>query len=83
MESTNCEALTRFKKQRSALVKGRRYIESYYRTANLGQTVAEAIKPVRFSEKQYQNCLTKLQAAKITNDELELFDYLNGQSNRR
>ena len=72
MLSEDCEALDRFKKQRSVLKKGRTTRETYYSTS-------EPIKPVKLTQKQYQNCVTQLHNAGITADELDLFYCVNGQ----
>ncbi len=77
MQSTDCNALMRFKKQRAALVRGRRYNESYHRTTSLESTAEKPIKRTCFSEKQFQRCLAKLQAAGATDVELKLFEALN------
>jgi Fe-S-cluster containining protein len=73
MLSQDCEALDRFKKQRSALKKGRVAKETCH------FTVTEQIKPAKCTEKQYQSCIEKLQKAGITTDELALFSSLNKQ----
>jgi Fe-S-cluster containining protein len=75
MLSQDCEALNRFKKQRSALKKGRTNKETYH------FTLTEPIKPAKCTGKQYQNCIAKLCQAGITADELALFESLNKQLN--
>jgi Fe-S-cluster containining protein len=77
MQSTDCPALVRFKKQRAMLVRGRRYTETYHRTVSLGQAVAEPLKPAHLSEKQYQKCLAKLQSAGASGEELAIFGWFN------
>jgi Fe-S-cluster containining protein len=79
MQSTDCEALTRFKKCRTALKKGRRCTETYHHTGTVqGENAAEPIKQTRYTEKQYQTCIAKLRQACMTDDEFSLFNYLNG-----
>jgi len=70
----NCSALTRFKRQRSVLKRGRTAKETYYFTRS---TTTEAIKSIQFTEKQYQASIAKLRQAGITNDELKLFNCFN------
>lgn len=74
MLSEDCAALDRFKKQQYALCRGRAAKKNFHFTE-------EAIKKSNFTEKQYQNCLAKLQKAGITKEELALFAQLNGQTN--
>jgi Fe-S-cluster containining protein len=73
MQTQDCVPLTRFKKQRSALKKGRASKETYYFTGECG----EPVKASKFTEKQYQNCISKLRQAGITDEELTLFHQLN------
>ncbi|MCW4018992.1 MAG: YkgJ family cysteine cluster protein [Candidatus Bathyarchaeota archaeon] len=78
MESTDCEALTRFKKQLAALKKGRKCTETYHHTGKTQETSAEnQIRPTKFTQKQYQACITKLRKAEATNDEAALFESFN------
>ncbi len=70
MLSEDCEALDRFKKQRSSLKRGRSAREAF----NFTQ---EAIKPAKFTQKQYQKCLSQLQKAGITDEEQALFKEIN------
>jgi Fe-S-cluster containining protein len=70
MLSQDCEALTRFKKQRIAIKRGRATKETYHSTT-------EPIKPAKFTQKQYQNCTAKLSLSGITQDEHLLFQQLN------
>ncbi|MBE3115698.1 YkgJ family cysteine cluster protein [Candidatus Bathyarchaeota archaeon] len=79
MLTEDCEPLTRFKKIRTALKKGRRCIETYHFTGKtLGSAKSdEPIKPAKFTQKQYQTCTTKLRQAGMTDDELNLFNYFN------
>ncbi|MCW3995860.1 MAG: YkgJ family cysteine cluster protein [Candidatus Bathyarchaeota archaeon] len=70
MQTRNCKALTRFKRQRAVLRRGRNSKETYHFTA-------ESIKPVKFTEKQFKACLVKLRRAGITRDELALLKLLN------
>ena len=81
MLTQDCEPLTRFKQMRAALKKGRANKETYHFTGASQDTTAstEPIKPTKFTQKQYQTCITKLRQASITDDELALFNYFNGQ----
>ena len=82
MLTQDCEALTRFKKQRAALRKGRAAKETYHFTTKALESVkcSEPIKPAKLTQKQYQTCITKLRQAGITDDELTLFEYFNGKN---
>ncbi len=71
MLTQNCEPLNRFKKIRSNLKKGKTTKETFSQVTN------DLIKPTRFSEKQFQNCIAKLRQAGITDDELILFKQIN------
>lgn len=71
MLSQDCEALNRFKKQRSALKKGRAAKETYHFTTD------EPVEPTKCAEEQYQKCVAKLRQAGITDDELALFNCFN------
>ena len=85
MESQDCEPLKRFKKMCAALEKGRNYIEHYYfvgKNHRLSQC-DEPITPAKFTQKQYQACVAKLRQAGMTDDELTLFHYFNGQNKSR
>jgi Fe-S-cluster containining protein len=75
METEDCEPLTRFKKQRVALKKGRAHKETYHFTSSTKSD--EPIKPAKFTEKKYEVCIAKLRQAGITDDELTLFKYFN------
>lgn len=82
MESQDCDPITRFGKMRAALKKGRTTKEKYYfsgRTLTSAKS-AESIKPARFTERQYQNCVAKLRKAGMTDNELILFKTFNGQN---
>jgi Fe-S-cluster containining protein len=72
MLSTDCAALDRFKKQQAALCRGRAAKKAFHFTD-------KPIESSKLTEKQYQNCITKLQKAGITKDELALFAQFNGQ----
>ncbi len=76
MQTQDCPPLNRFKKMRASLKKGRLNKENYYFTG----TIQEPIKYTKLTEKQYQTCITKLRQAGMTDDELELFNYFNGQN---
>jgi Fe-S-cluster containining protein len=71
MQTNDCLSLDQFKKQRAALVKGRRHKETYH------YTWQEPMKRTRFTEKQYRTCLAKLHAAGATEDEVTLFKGFN------
>ncbi len=75
MQTQDCEALHRFKRQRAALKKGRKTKENYYFTSKDKQI----INPAKLTEKQHQNCLTKLCKAGINDEELALFKIFNRQ----
>jgi Fe-S-cluster containining protein len=78
MQSQDCEALNRFKKMRTALKKGRCCKETYCFTGKPRLTESnQPIKPVKFKEKQYQECIEKLRQAGVTSDELTLFNCFN------
>jgi Fe-S-cluster containining protein len=81
MLTTDCPALTRFKKQRAALKRGRRCKETYRHIATKQETTTtDTIKPVNSSEKQHQTCIDKLRKTGITEEELELFTHFNTKS---
>jgi Fe-S-cluster containining protein len=71
MQTKDCEPLNRFKKQLAALKRGRKTKESYL--------FSDVTKPSRFSEEQFQKCLSKLQKAGVTEGELALFYAFNKQ----
>jgi len=75
MQTQNCQPLTRFKKQHSALTKGRNHKETYEFTNSAKS--GEPVKPTKFTDKQYQTCIVRLHKAEITEDELNLFNYFN------
>lgn len=72
MLSEDCTALDRFKKQQAVLCKGRATKKEFHFTD-------KSIESIRLTEKQYQNCITKLLKVGITKDELALFAEFNGQ----
>lgn len=80
MQTQDCEPLTRFKKMRTALKKGKPHTETYHFTGKIqGLTESnELIKPGKFTDKQYQECVAKLRQTGMTDDELNLFNYFNG-----
>ena len=82
MQTQDCEALARFKKQRAALRKGRVAKETYHFTMKaLGPVkCAEPIKPAKLTQKQYRACITKLRQVGMTDDELTLFEYFNSKN---
>ncbi len=73
MLSTDCAALDRFKKQRSALKKGRLAKETYHFTA-------EPIRPVKLSEERFQDCKDKLCRAGMTDEEQALLLAFNNRN---
>jgi len=75
MQTQDCEALNRFKRQRIALRKGRKTKETYHFTIK----DKEIINSAQLTEKQYQICMTKLCQAGITDEELALFKIFNRQ----
>jgi len=79
MQTQNCPALARFKKQRAALKKGKTYKESYHFVGKTAYSTKsdDAVKPAVFTEKQYKACITKLRRAGITSEELKLFNEFN------
>lgn len=72
MLSTDCAALDRFKKQQATLCRGRTTKKAFNFTD-------KPLKNSKLTENQYQTCITKLQKAGITKDELALFAEYNGQ----
>ena len=82
MQTQDCTPLTRFKKQLTALKRGRVSKETYYFTGTSQGTTAhnEHIKPTKFTEKQYQTCIAKLRQVGMTDDELTLFNHFNRQN---
>jgi Fe-S-cluster containining protein len=71
MQTEYCPALTRFKRQRVALRRGRKVKETPH------FTVTKPLQPCKLSEGQRQRCLSKLRAAGATAAELALFEKLN------
>ena len=81
MRTQDCVPLTRFKKMRVALKKGRTTEESCYTGKTMGSAKCdEPVKPARFTQKQYQACIAKLRQAGMTDDELTFFNRFNGQN---
>jgi Fe-S-cluster containining protein len=77
MLSEDCEALTRLKKQRGALKRGRASCkEAFFSTT-------KPVKSAQLTEKQYQTCLDRLQKVEVTEDELALFKLLNLEDKRK
>jgi Fe-S-cluster containining protein len=72
MQTQDCEPLNRFKKQKTALKKGRHTKETYH-----FMVAGENVKPAKFTVEQYQNCVTKMRQVGITNEELAFFKVLN------
>jgi Fe-S-cluster containining protein len=74
MQTQDCPALTRFRKQLESLKKGRVHKETYY---FINSKNDEQIKPAKPNEKQCQALIAKLRQAGMTKDELALFKYFN------
>ncbi len=72
MLTQNCSPLSRFKKQRIALKKSKTARETYHIVKS-----SESIKPVKFTENQFQTCIFRLRQAGITDLELTLFNDFN------
>jgi len=70
MQTTDCEALTRFKKQRVALSRGRKNKKTYHFTW-------KPLKQPKLTQKQYENCLAKLIKTGVTREEMEFLSFLN------
>ena len=70
MQTTNCEALTRFKKQGAALSRGRKNKKTYHFTW-------KPIKKAKLTQKQYEKCLAKLVKAGVSTEEMEFLSFLN------
>ena len=81
MESNDCEPLTRFKRMYNALKRGRKTKATYYfieGTERLKEQ-NELAQTAKVTEKQFQNCVTKLLKVGITNEELALLNSLNAR----
>jgi Fe-S-cluster containining protein len=74
MQTRDCPALTRFKKQSNALKKGKTCKDTYHFTSLMS---SEPIKLTSFTEEQYSACLAKLRKVGISDDELSFFNYFN------
>jgi Fe-S-cluster containining protein len=74
MQTQDCPALTRFRKQLAALKKGRAHKETCHFINSHNE---EQIKPAKFNEKQYHALIARLLQTGITEDELALFKYFN------
>jgi hypothetical protein len=70
MQTQDCMALTRFKKQSAVLSRGRAAKKTFHFTW-------EPLKHARLTAKQYQTCLNKLHKTGVTPDELALFNTVN------
>ena len=80
MQTRDCPALNRFKKQTAALKKGKTCRETYGFVGK-NATAIKLKRPITvavFTEKQFQTCLTKLRGAGITDEEQKVFNELNG-----
>jgi len=70
MESEDCEALDRFKKQIKSLKQGRATKVTYHFTT-------QPIKDAKLTQQQYNNSVEKLKKVGITEEELALLRVLN------
>ena len=70
MLSEDCEALDRFKRQYKSLKRGRSCKEKFYSTI-------DPIEPTKYTQRQYQKCVSQLQKVGITKEEMAFFEYLN------
>jgi Fe-S-cluster containining protein len=70
MQTTNCEALTRFKKQSAALSRGRKNKKTYHFTW-------KPLKHAKLTQKQYENCMAKLEKSGVTPEERKVLSFLN------
>ena len=79
MQTLDCEPLNRFKMQRAALKKAKAAAETYHFTSKSRGSVKckSAIKPAKFTEKQYRTCIDKLRQAGASDEELALFKFFN------
>jgi len=73
MQTQDCQALNRFKKQLQTLKKGQTTKVTYH-------FIEQTLIPIQLTEKQYQHCIVNLQKTDITQDELTLFYTLNKQT---
>jgi Fe-S-cluster containining protein len=70
MQTTNCIALTLFKKQGAALSRGRKNKKTYHFSW-------KPLKHAKLKQKQYEICLAKLAKVGVTAEELEFLNFLN------
>jgi Fe-S-cluster containining protein len=70
MESQDCEALDRFKKQIKALKRGKICKVTFHFTNEL-------LKEAKLAQQQYDDCVAKLKKVGITEEELALLHVLN------
>ena len=80
MQTKNCPSLTRFRKQRAALIKGRAHKETYCFTGSTN--IDESILNAKFTEEHYQGCIAKLLQVGMTEDELSLFNCFNNKNKK-
>ncbi len=81
MQTQDCKGLNSFKKMRATLKRGRRSKETcrfFEKASTSGRS--DSVKPARFTEKQYQTCISRLCQAGISSDELSLFNFFNGRN---
>ena len=80
MQTQDRPSLTRFRKQRSALIRSKAHKKNYY---FVGSNKSEdSIKSTQFTKKQLGACIAKLLQVGITDEELNLFKYFN-QKNKK
>jgi Fe-S-cluster containining protein len=77
LQATDCKALTRLKKQKIALKKGKLCKETYHHNGTGLSDYDEPIKPSRYTKKQYNSAVGKLRQVGITDDELTIFEHFN------
>ena len=82
MQTQDCPAFTRFRKQHAALEKGKSCRESYHLFGKAPSSIQhnEFIEPTKFTEEKYQTCIAKLCRAGITPEEIKLFNHFNGKN---
>lgn len=76
MLSEDCEALTRFKKQRNALKQGKKEEENFCSST-------QPIKSANLSTRQFNKYIAKLRRVGITEEELALFKALNADQKEK
>ncbi|NLE04800.1 MAG: YkgJ family cysteine cluster protein [Crenarchaeota archaeon] len=77
IESTDCESLNRFKKQKIALTKNKNHKEIYSHITIEGSKFSKPFKRAQFNEGQFQACVDALKRVGVTESELALFELIN------